>query len=250
MNPFYNVLHLGFPTIFLLVLMLLIFITAGGALVKSVIERFFPEKLFRYSSQFRESEWLPKFFEKVDHSPHLSKNIPGKIDLKYFLHEDEFSGTFEEREEHILEMMNLFEDNYNHIWTDLSAEEQYVLFDLSVDGYTNYKNANTIFKLLTKGILIYSSRKYRLQFFSLSFRNFVLSKKGSPEIADLLAKFAAKGTWESIRLPVVIMVGVAALFLVITQNEVTQEITAFIASIGALIPLALRLFERRNNKSS
>jgi hypothetical protein len=118
---------------------------------------------------------------------------------------------------------------------------------LARDGYSNYKNADIIFRLIYKGILV--QKNFRIKFFSLSFRNFLLGKKGTQEIDDLKTKFATGGMWRSIRIPVFMILCGFLVFFVLTQNEMTHRLTAFISSVAALGPLLIEFISKSLSKN-
>src|SRR5258708_20262296 len=76
--------------------------------------------------------------------------------------------TVGERETIILAHEQRFAPLYNGIWNSLSVEEQFILFDFCLAGYTNYKTRELLNKLIDKGILILSDDAFKP--FSLSFR--------------------------------------------------------------------------------
>ncbi len=146
------------------------------------------------------------------------------------------------REEYILANCFYYEKLYAKMWGGLSKEEQYLLYDLAYDDYTNYRDVTPIYMLLNKGILMYND--LRLQFFSYSFKSYVLSKKGSKEVEELKAEIATPGTWEALRIPLLILIGITGIFLFITQSDLSHQVTAIITSAAAIIPLLLKLTEK------
>ena len=144
------------------------------------------------------------------------------------------------QQEMIMAMTDSFAPLYENLWKSLSPEEQYVLFDFSMDRYTNYKNSHTIFKLMNKGILI--ERDNVLDVFCRSYRQYVLLKKESRDIQQLKARFSAPGTWESIRIPIFVMIAVAAIFIVKTETNFTNSLIAVLTTLTTLLPLVLKIF--------
>jgi hypothetical protein len=164
---------------------------------------------------------------------------------KYFKRAEKKLGN---KEDYILQMTHCFAPVYEKIWMDQSEQERFFLFDLARDGYSNYKNADIIFRLINKGILV--PKNFRIQFFSLSFRNYVLGKKETAEIEDLKDKFATGGIWQSIRIPFLMLLGGFLVFFIITQNEVAHDLTALITSIAALGPFIIQLIGKGFSKKS
>ena len=149
--------------------------------------------------------------------------------------------------EYILVMADYFAPLYEHIWSALSDEEQYVLFDFSNDRYTNFKNSTVLFRLINKGILVPESNM--LDVFSPSFRQFVLSKKDTPCIAKLKTVYAVSGTWANIRIPVMSLIAVVAIFLFTTQAQLMGVIIAGITTLSTLVPMLVRLLAPSSGSS-
>ena len=178
----------------------------------------------------------------------IPENYPPKKNpnwLKNFLSE---TGSTENEEMQILERSIAKAEAYQRIWTYLDPAEQYLLYDFAMDGYTNYKDAGTIVKLLEKTVLEYENNE--LKFFDPAFRNFILTKKGSSEMGKLKQKFSVPGIWQTIRIPALVLIAVTAIFLLLTQENVSHKIAGLITSVGALIPLALEITKRAAGKGS
>ena len=146
-----------------------------------------------------------------------------------------------ERELLILGNERRYEALYDCVWDSLLVEEQYVLFDFSLDGYTNYKNSKLLNELIDKGLL--QMKEDALQLFSLSFRNYVLSKKDNAALNTFMAERSSMGFWTSLRIPILTIVAMVAIFMAITQNDFTNKLTAFLTSLLALFPLVLKFVE-------
>ncbi len=99
--------------------------------------------------------------------------------------------------------------------------------------------------LVKKSILYVQDDSISIDFFALSFRNYILSKKNSDEIEILLKEYSAPGTWDSMKIPMFSIVGAVAVFLIVTQGDFTQKLTGIITSIAALLPLVFRLFDKK-----
>ncbi len=52
-----------------------------------------------------------------------------------------------------------------------------------------------------KSILYVQDDSISIDFFALSFRNYILSKKDSDEIKKLQKEYSAPGTWDSMKIP-------------------------------------------------
>lgn len=242
-NPLIDFLKLPVFIIGLFILLIVAFMATFNWLIKGTLDRLFLFRFSRDPDPDRTSNLLMKFLAL----PELRSAIPAtRQDLyKGFMEltAPEFSTdlTVGERETIILAHEQRFACLYDSIWNSLSVEEQFILFDFSVDGYTNYKNREQLNKLMDKGILILMNDAFKP--FSLSFRNHVLSKKNSPALNQFIAAGSAGGAWTSLRIPILTLVAVVAIFTAFTQSDFTNKLTAFLTSVLALFPLVLKFLE-------
>lgn len=230
-----------FSKIILLLLLISLVYGCFRVVGKSIRRLFLLDYFLNHESQRRDSS-------KMEYM--LSNNNPSDftinkdIDLRKISTEELFKIECEKkfryskicsREEFILAMQNYFHDNYEQIWQSLDRQEQYVTYDVCTDGYTNYKDMDIVYRLMFKGILVFED--YKICPFSLSFQNYILSKKRTTEIRQLKSQVAVAGTWEAFRIPVLIVMTIIASFLVITQDTLVHQATALITSVGAIFHL-------------
>ncbi|HXB08952.1 MAG TPA: hypothetical protein VNW04_17620 [Puia sp.] len=163
--------------------------------------------------------------------------------LDFFLRERAMRDqTVKYREEYILSMTVWLTPYFEKLWKALDSEEQFFLYDFALDGYANYKDAEMLTRLTEMKLLLYEYSHFRL--FSLSFRNFLLAKKATAQVIKLKAKYAAPGIWETMRIPALVLIAVAGIFIFTTQDDLAHKISAILTSIGAMIPLLLKLTGR------
>jgi hypothetical protein len=141
-------------------------------------------------------------------------------------------------EEIILRIESLAHVYYNSIWSSLSEEEQYILYDIAQDGLVNLKNRDVLTMLLNKGLLVYENR-FRMM--NESFRNFVLSEVSADDALELERKVKETGSWNYFKTPVIIILITIALFIFVTQEQTFNSIIAFITTFAAGIPIIFRL---------
>ena len=125
---------------------------------------------------------------------------------------------------------------YEKLWKPCSNEEKYFLYDISTDGFINYKKINLVQQLLYKGLLINCDHE-ELKIMSVSFRNYILDKKESPEISKLKDQFHIQGTWGKLRTPVLIAITAIGSFLFITQQDLLQRVAALVPTLSAILGL-------------
>ena len=199
------------------------------------------------------SSSLTKYFtpDKMPSPTSYLANLafPNPFTIKYFDHERNFDIWAERpqqfsQEEFILAMADYFKTNYKAIWNDLDDHEKYILYDFSSDRYTNYKNSIVLYKLISKGVL--TQKGECLDVFSLSFRQYVLSLQNTKAITDLKTNFRVYGTWDSVRIPVLAILALVAVFLFITQSAFSSAVVAAITALSTMVPMIIRLFSRSN----
>jgi hypothetical protein len=242
-NPLIDFVNLPPFIIGLFILVIIAFLSCFNWLIKGTLDRLF---LFRFSRD-PDPDPAHNLLMKFLALPELRQEIPAtRPDLyKGFMEliAPEFSTDLAvgQREMIILTHEQRFAPLYNHIWDSLSVKEQFILFDFCLDGYTNYKNREILNQLMDKGILILMDDAFRP--FSLSFRNHVLSNKDSQPLTEFIAAGSAGGVWTSLRIPILTLVAVIAIFTAFTQSDFTNKLTAFLTSVLALFPLVLKFLE-------
>jgi hypothetical protein len=149
-------------------------------------------------------------------------------------------------EEAILDSGDSLENIYENIWKELNGREKFMLFDFATDGFANYRNANIIYGLIKKGILVF--QEGRLGMMTLSFREFVLSKRSDNAIIDLADQAKKLDSWKKIKIPLLLVLSILGLFIFFTQDLIYQKITGLLTSIGTILPLLGSLFTKNNNE--
>jgi hypothetical protein len=170
----------------------------------------------------------------------------GKFPFRNFIR---YEGTqqkkpLDDQEIYTLETMMDNKEKFQSIWSTLSGEERYFLFDFAYDRYANYKDAELLFRMIKRGLLRYDVKKCECNLFTMSFREFVLQKKGSSEITRLKLRYSVPGVWATIRIPVLIVVAACAFLLLMTQENVTHQVTVLVTSVGAIVPVLLEITKK------
>jgi hypothetical protein len=237
------------PVIFsaLLLFMLFLFVLGATALVKATVRRLF---LRHFTNReliiVDENFLLEKFKSGTVLAPFLKDCIiPKPLDISFFDKEFDFAANLPNaafsQEDYILAISGALKNVYELIWSQLSPAEKYVLYDFCIDYYTNYKNVEVLISLIQKGVLV--ERQKTWEIFSLSFRQYVLSKKETPEIGTLLATFRTAGNWEAFRVAALSLIAIGGVVIVATQSELSHQLLALLTSLTALFPLVLKIFQ-------
>jgi len=189
---------------------------------------------------------------------------PGKIDYagvidKIRKDESEKIKDTQDDEESLLSIQSGAENYYDRIWADLSTPEKFILYDFSLDGFTNYKAGTILYKLIRKGILVIDHEDRSLHIMTQSFHNYLLNKDlfnrqltsdKDKDIYLYMKKATKQGSWQSIKTPLLILLAVTGLFIFFTQEELYQKITGLSASIPSLIQVFSSLFDKSSGKDA
>ena len=154
--------------------------------------------------------------------------------------------AFEERNsQYILHVQTEFKERYRSIWAGLTAREKFVLYDFAVDDIANYRSGAPLFSLIRKGILRID-RDNQLLFMTRSFHDFVLNRSGSNVITEQMKMARTQGSWNKLKLPFLLVVAAAGIFVFLTQDAVYQRITGLLTSLGSNVPHITQYFDKRN----
>ena len=132
-------------------------------------------------------------------------------------------------------LVHKLEPVYSELWDPLTISQKFVLYDFSLDGFTNYKAGKDLQVLISKGLLFFDD--LRLSPMTLSFQEYVLGKKDDPALNEYLVKTAKEDTWKKFRSPLLIVLTALGIFVFLTQQEVYQKITGLLAAITTLLPM-------------
>lgn len=180
---------------------------------------------FELTSKNQYAKWLHESLRRIE-------NYDGNNSLH----------TGRDRDDLILNTQHQFEDIYEALWKACSDQEKFVLYDFAQDEFANYRNEYIINELIRKGLLIYENDS--LHIMTYSFRNFILTKSGAPELADVQTGINKSEKWDVFRITLLIAVVSVALFVFFTQEEVFKQISAALASLVALTTMLFKFLEQ------
>ena len=187
--------------------------------------------------------------DKIEDRTLLRTYFPdGKFPKPDFIEENGQRLPLEKQEEYVLQTMLEYRDDFQKIWEELTTPEKYFVYAFCSDGYANYRDFKLIYCLSKKGLLDPHESKWNL--FAVSFREFVLQKKGTAELARLKSRYSAPGLWATIRIPALIVIIACAVLLVLTQESVSHKITVMVTSAGAIVPVILEITKKFTGKGS
>ena len=145
----------------------------------------------------------------------------------------------EVEEADIMNIQSVSQIQYSSIWNSLEEREQFVIFDLAEDGLVNYRNIGAINGLISKGILKYEN--LRLTLFNKSFRNFVLTNIDKKESLRIEFESKRSGNWSNLQLPIIMVIFTLFAFLFVTQQDIFNDIFAWMGTALISLPLLLRV---------
>jgi signal peptidase I len=135
-------------------------------------------------------------------------------------------------------------ENYKHlydfIWNKFSPKEKYLLLNYSQNSFVNYKNTEVIYHLLDAGILTIKDEEIKI--FSASFRAYILKHKNSEEIVALKTELRQESAWQTFRIPFLLVILGTAAFILLTQEQAFQRITALLTGVTTAFTLLMKFF--------
>ncbi|MCW3109282.1 MAG: hypothetical protein JWQ09_3788 [Segetibacter sp.] len=197
----------------------------------------------------KDTDWLKQKLNEVDVSilSDLASINPSNVTFAEIREkENELFKENKDGGEFILKMHLALEPVYQKIWSDCSDVEKYTLYNFALDGFTNYKKGTVLYQLLKKGLMIKVDDNFTLM--TISFRNFLITKETSEDIKRL--GMQQKGSWAAVRTFFIIVLLAVAVFIFISQEEATKRLITIATSLGALLPLILKLFDKNTSASS
>jgi hypothetical protein len=147
----------------------------------------------------------------------------------------------------LFQILKKNEETYRKKWEALPAMEKFLLYDFAKDGFTNYKAAWFIFKLRSAGHIIL--RENSLEFVDPAFHEFVLHQSGDKDVRTYLRIARQKSSWQSFKLPVMLLFGSFGLFIFFTQEDLYQKIAGLAASFVSIRPLLLSIFDKSSSST-
>lgn len=178
-------------------------------------------------------EAMPKGDEAISHTPIERRSLNGIRPNRWW---DMAKG------ERILHLEYLLTPAYNAIWNKLKSNERFVLYDFALDGFTNYKNIDIIYRLYQWGLI--RKNGHQLELMSYNFRSYLLGKAGTKEILNLEQQQNTGSTWKSLRNIFFILALAILIFLFITQQDVSNRILVIVSGLATLVPGLLKIFDR------
>ena len=150
----------------------------------------------------------------------------------------------------ILIIQDNYEQEYEKIWSQLTSEEKFLIFDMAEDGCMNAKNIYLVKRLCRKGVLAFTGHGFNhLQLKSRVFQNFILMVSDTD--AELLEQIqiSKKGKWGMNN--TLILVGALVLFLIsfAIHEFVIEKILAVATGLFAILPGITGYFSKLNWRS-
>jgi len=178
-------------------------------------------------------DWISEYF--------ASKNIKRESVLKYYYTHENYGPytaatnprELNKFEKEVLGHIEGGKDLYEFIWNKCSEKEKYLLYDYANDGLINYKNTPEIYNLIDKGVFTLDEGD-KIRLFSPAFRAYLISKAETAEIIQLHKMHKENSNWQSLRMPLLILlVGIASLIF-FTQQETFQKLVGLAVGVGTL----------------
>jgi len=91
-----------------------------------------------------------------------------------------------------------------------------------------------------KGILL--NNNLRLRFFRKSFQNFILTNISREQSLQLELDSKRSGNWSNLKFPFIMIILSLFIFLFVTQQDLFNDLTGWLATAAASIPVLMRVF--------
>ncbi len=183
----------------------------------------------------------PKIANELNHGTYLRRLLPMVTDFyNRMVHPTDpaHALTREEEEDLILMIQSHSETYYQSIWTSLTTEEKFVLYDLAKDRLVNAQNFKVLKGLIELGLI---TTGQSLKMMNKSFNNFILSVVTIEEERKIDSYLRSAGNWSTIQIVLIIgMIGLVA-FIALGQKEFLNNINGFLAALAGIFGLLLRL---------
>jgi hypothetical protein len=145
------------------------------------------------------------------------------------------------RENLLLKIQSLAQNYYQSLWNSCSSEEKYILYDLAEDNLVNARNREIIRRLYSKGLIEYDKELGTVRIFNESFQNFILSIVKPEDALQIEERIKDVGFWETVRLPLFLILSSIALFVFVNQQDVFNRLVALATAFSTGLPTLLRL---------
>lgn len=156
--------------------------------------------------------------------------------LREFFSRDDYQGDSLE-EDVVLKVEELADTYYHSLWNSFSDAEKFLLYDLAKDRFVNMRNLKLIRILMQKGVIV---REDSLRIMNKSFNNFILSVVRQDEEMFMEQELRKRGTWDTVRLVLIISLLGLVGFIAMAQQEWMQNFNALITALGGVVALLLR----------
>ena len=141
-----------------------------------------------------------------------------------------------DRKQLVDEISERAETYYAGLWASCSLDEKVMLYHLARNGLANGKNRRLMRRLIARALV---RRDPNLELFSETFRLYVLNAGRSEELKEHAE--AAGSVWNSIRVPMFIIIITFLLLLFSTQKDLLTVSTTLATVLTGGIPMLIKL---------
>ncbi|MCF0060577.1 cache domain-containing protein [Dyadobacter chenwenxiniae] len=129
---------------------------------------------------------------------------------------------------------------YMGLWQSLTKEEKFILYDLAEDGLVNPFDEHNLSLLILKGLILQDDSGLRI--FNVGFRHFILTSIGTGEVMKIRSQIRDNGAWNSLRIPLIILIVAVFAFLFASQQEAYETLLKYLSVLTISVPTALKFF--------
>jgi hypothetical protein len=141
-------------------------------------------------------------------------------------------------EEICIKIQLLASNYYVSMWQSLGRDEQRTLYDIALDEMVNPANRDIADRLAGLGLISPVENIACFEVMNTSFRNFIYSKLDTDQVSSFKIEASEKGSWNSVQLPIMIVVLGLGIFLFVTQRDAFTNLVTYLgAAIGGIAAL-------------
>jgi hypothetical protein len=170
----------------------------------------------------RLARWL---WEETRHDPFLRK-------LAYEL------DCTSERAQLVDELRERADTYFAGLWRSCSSEEKVLLFQLAKSGLVNGTNRRIIRRLMARGLV---RREPNFKLFSQTFGLYVLATGRREEVVETAREEHPRSQWDSLRVPLFVVIGTLLLLMFATQKDLLSATTALATVLTTGLPVLVKL---------
>jgi len=147
-------------------------------------------------------------------------------------------------EQLLIEVGDRAENYYEALWQSCSTSERLVLGHVAKERLINEKCSRIVRGLMVRGLV---DRQPNFDVMNETFRRFVSARPFDEDVVGLETR---RSTWDSVRVPFMLLVGATAAVFFTTQQEIFQQTVGVVTAVTTALPMLVKVVSLMSGKSS